>query len=406
MHRERRNPLKNICLIADSYRPAIGGVEQWVHSIASNLSRDFTVTIITHANAVSPLGFFLVKTDKERRDDAGNRLMTLSPSVTGRAWLVFLFFWYFPLARRFFPRRLYDGLYIFYKKAFDRKLRNLIAGSDIVHCFSTGYLAVCATEECLRASIPLIHSPPAHFGKWGDTPLLLKSYAKAAAIMCLSQSFKTEFQKRMPLARVPILVNPAPVSVSQNRKEPVVAIPRPYVLFLGRRERHKGLGLLLAAFQKIRLTASLVIAGPGDRVSTYDTRIIDCGTVDEATKNWLLDNCALFCVPSSDESFGIVYAEAMAHAKPVAALDIAPVNEIVIHGETGLLTNGEEDRLSEAIAALLGDPERARKMGENGYQRFCDVFEEKIVMKKTMGLYVSVLSPGAQDRCRESRKVF
>jgi glycosyltransferase involved in cell wall biosynthesis len=277
--------------------------------------------------------------------------------------------------------------------AFRKKLDNALSGAELVHCFSTGYLAAWATEACLSKAIPLIHSPPVHFGKWGDSPLLLQSYAKANAIVCLSQSFKHEFQRLLPQARVPVYVNPAPVSLSKNKKEPSLPVPNPFILFLGRREKHKGLTVLLSAFKKILPPASLVVAGPGRPVSPEDPRIIDLGFVDEAIKNWLLDNCALLCVPSYEESFGIVFVEAMAHAKPVVAFDIAPVNEIIVHGETGLLIPaGETKEISAAIRALLNGPASAQRMGNNGYKRYCEVYEGKKVMKKIMSLYDSIVS--------------
>ena len=116
------------------------------------------------------------------------------------------------------------------------------------------------------------------------------------------------------------------------------------------------------------------------------------------TKHRLLENCDIFCVPSRDESFGIVYAEAMMHSKPVVALDVAPVNEIVINGVTGLLVHpGREDLLADALNTLLANPEKRKEMGTRGYERYCDLFEEGVVMKKITDLYERVLrlSPSA-----------
>jgi glycosyltransferase involved in cell wall biosynthesis len=82
----------------------------------------------------------------------------------------------------------------------------------------------------------------------------------------------------------------------------------------------------------------------------------------------------------------------MMHGKPVVALDVAPVNEVVINNETGLLVPaGREDLLTDALNTLLANPEKRRKMGSNGYKRYCEVFEESIVMKRTTDLYERVL---------------
>ena len=98
---------------------------------------------------------------------------------------------------------------------------------------------------------------------------------------------------------------------------------------------------------------------------------MDVGEVEEPEKQWLLENCSVFCVPSADESFGIVYTEAMRSTKPVVALDVSPVNEIVINGETGVLVPaGDPSALAAALDKLLGNEALRKKMGEAGRQQF------------------------------------
>jgi glycosyltransferase involved in cell wall biosynthesis len=393
---------KNICLITDSYWPLVGGLEQWVHSIGANLSKKSSASIITHTcgpkrNSIFLSSLFFVKGEKDL-DDSGNPIIMLMPSFLGRIILLPLVLWYLPLARRFCPERLFDFLFIFYRTAFLRRLHALLKNADIVHSFSTGYLGALATKVCLANSIPIIHSPPVHFNKWGDTPLMLNSYARAAAIMCLSQAFKNDFIKRSPRAACEIVVIPAPVKKRPACNGPGPDINHPFVLFLGRREEHKGVNTLVSAFEKVSCRSWLVVAGPGKPLASADQSIVDVGIVDELTKHRLLENCDIFCVPSRDESFGIVYAEAMMHSKPVVALDVAPVNEIVINGVTGLLVHpGREDLLADALNTLLANPEKRKEMGTRGYERYCDLFEEGVVMKKITDLYERVLrlSPSA-----------
>jgi len=383
---------KKVCMITDSYWPAIGGVEQWVHGIASHLSRRYAITVITHAPG-APFGFRFIlfaNTDKHY-DDIGSAVVAMGPHGVQRFLLMPLLIWHMPLFRKLYPKRLHDALYFFYKTAFLKKMEDALSDADIVHCFSTGYLAVCAALACRRRGIPCIQSPPVHFGKWGDSPLLMKTYAEAQAIACLSNDLKNRFMQRMPPS-APISVIPVPVSIPVSLKKPGVSVSKPFVLFLGRRETHKGLALLLDAFKTVTLPVTLAIAGPGERLVRTDRRVVDCGVVDEAQKHWLLEHCALLCVPSMEESFGIVYAEAMAHAKPIVALDIAPVNELVANGLTGLLTPpGRKDLLSKAIAALVSDEGLAQKMGLAGQKRFSELFDATKVMKRIENLYASMM---------------
>jgi glycosyltransferase involved in cell wall biosynthesis len=386
---------KRICLIADSYWPSIGGVERWVHSIASSLSRRHRVTVITHSpNApLSPFhwAFVFGRPFSPYDDDAGSRVRPLKPSFPGRLCLPGLLLWNVPLVRRLFPKRLFDFLYFFYKCAFIKNLEAMIAEADLVHCFSTGYIGICATDACARRSKPLVHSPAVHFNRWGDSPLLLRSYAKAGAIMCLSQSFKTEFLRRLPDAKLPVEVIPAPVFSFNVEKRPDFELKEPFILFLGRREKHKGLISLLPALKRLMQKSTLVIAGPGDLVFGNIPGVIDAGAVTEPVKHWLLEHCAVFCLPSADESFGIVYIEAMMHAKPVVALDVAPINELVKNNENGILVPpGREHLLAEALDRLLGDAGKRRSMGENGYKRYCELYEGNKVMERIEQLYKTI----------------
>lgn len=217
--------------------------------------------------------------------------------------------------------------------------------------------------------------------------------------MCLSLAFKNEFLNRMPHAACEIIVNPAPVKMHSEVMGPRPDINRPFVLFLGRREEHKGMTMLASAFEKVTFPAWLVFAGPGERLTSKRRSIVDIGMVDDATKHLLLESCDIFCVPSHDESFGLVYAEAMMHAKPVVALNVAPVNELVIHNETGLLVPpGREDLLADALNTLLANPEKSRTMGTKGYKRYCDIFEEGVVMKNITDLYQRVLQRNKKSR--------
>ena len=79
------------------------------------------------------------------------------------------------------------------------------------------------------------------------------------------------------------------------------------------------------------------------------------------------DVCA---VPSLHETFGLAALEAMACGTPVVASDAGGLRGLVRHGETGLLcAPGDAAALAEALDTVLGDPPRARRMGDAGLLR-------------------------------------
>ena len=76
-------------------------------------------------------------------------------------------------------------------------------------------------------------------------------------------------------------------------------------------------------------------------------------------------------MPSLLEGFGLVYPEAMAAGKPCIALQGTAPAEIVVDGETGrLVPQNDPAALGDALVDLLGNPERARAMGEAGRRRY------------------------------------
>jgi len=81
-------------------------------------------------------------------------------------------------------------------------------------------------------------------------------------------------------------------------------------------------------------------------------------------------NATVFCLPSVQEGFGIVFLEAMAAELPVVACRIAAVPEVVLDGVTGLLSAPRDPgALAGLIERLIADPALARRLGREGRRR-------------------------------------
>lgn len=148
------------------------------------------------------------------------------------------------------------------------------------------------------------------------------------------------------------------------------------ILFVGIDWERKGGPTLLAAFDKIAERfphATLTIAGCSPAVS--HPRAQATGLIARPAVADLLAGSSIFCLPSVVEPSAVASIEAMAFKLPVVATSVGGFPGMVNDGETGLLVSpSDPDALAGALAALLANPERARVMGQAGYQRSRDLF--------------------------------
>ncbi|MFD3313145.1 glycogen synthase [Streptomyces sp. NPDC058694] len=187
---------------------------------------------------------------------------------------------------------------------------------------------------------------------------------------------------------------------------------RPYVLFVGRITRQKGVPHLLRAVRDIDPAAQVVLCAGAPDTPEIDQEFRDLfqelSSVREGV-HWipqmlpradviqLLTHAAVFVCPSVYEPLGIVNLEAMACGTAVVASRVGGIPEVVADGETGLLVSVEDDfetRLARALDSLLADPQAARRMGEAGRERAVREFGWDAVARRTVQLYEEILKQG------------
>jgi glycosyltransferase involved in cell wall biosynthesis len=102
----------------------------------------------------------------------------------------------------------------------------------------------------------------------------------------------------------------------------------------------------------------------------------------------------LFCLTSRREGVPVSILEAMAAARAVVATDVGGVKELVIDGETGLLTPGaDEQALSRALLELLRDRGRADQLGRAGQERARSQFTLERAARAIAAVYAELLAP-------------
>lgn len=107
----------------------------------------------------------------------------------------------------------------------------------------------------------------------------------------------------------------------------------------------------------------------------------------------LLAACDIFALPSFEEPFGLVFAEAMAMKRPVVALSNGGTPEVVEHGKCGLLSPpGDIDALAANLIRLLDSPELRTEFGEHGRLRVEQHFAPQRMASDFAALYARMLT--------------
>ena len=192
-----------------------------------------------------------------------------------------------------------------------------------------------------------------------------------------------------------------PVTTDGTRK--AFEIDGPYILFVGRTSRQKGMDHLIDAMDMVDPGVKLVCC-----TSAPDTKEIEQEIAAKIAKQprvlWinsllredqyveLYSNASVFVCPSVYEPFGIINLEAMACKTPIVASAVGGILETVVDGETGTLVEpGNPKAIAGAVNDLIRDPERAARYGENGRRRVERHFSWSFIAEKTEELYAELL---------------
>ena len=196
--------------------------------------------------------------------------------------------------------------------------------------------------------------------------------SEATAEACRRNGFP---DRRIRVVPWGIDVRPAP-AVDIERVRDTHRLPETFVLWLGTIEPRKNLPRLLDAFTRLdRDDVELVIAGGegwNDELAAIERRspagVRRIGFVPPADLAALYASAAVFCFPSRQEGFGLPVLEAMAQGTPVVTSAGTATAEVV--GDAGLTVDPDDpSAIAGALASLLDDPVRARRLGAEGKRR-------------------------------------
>jgi glycogen synthase len=249
----------------------------------------------------------------------------------------------------------------------------------------------------------------------------------ADAIIAVSQETRNDVLKFFDIApeKVHVIHNGIDLAQYRNNQATDALVQRgvdpskPFVLFVGRITRQKGIIHLVNAIPHIDPSLQVVLcAGAPDtpEIGREMTERVAEVSAERPNVIWIQEmlpredvikfysQAAVFCCPSVYEPFGIINLEAMACETAVVASAVGGIPEVVVPGETGLLVDlqlkpGTFDPvdpeqfsrdLASAINQVALDPALRETMGKNGRRRVEDHFSWTAIAQRTLDLYRSL----------------
>lgn len=312
--------------------------------------------------------------------------------------------------------------------------------ADIIHCHTWyTHLAGIFTRELLQ--VPLIlttHSLETHrpwkveqlgngyfLSRWLEN----KAYNTADGIIAVSEQMKEDVIEAYG-------VDPKKVTVIHNGIDPEFYQPTfdeklllelgidptiPFVLFVGRITRQKGISGLIEAAKYFNKNCQIVLCAgaPDTKEIEIETEqlianlkkeregvILISEMLPREKIKVLYSHARVFACPSLYEPFGIINLEAMACETPVVGSHVGGIPEIIVEGETGYLIPLESvsrtdfnpknpEAFQKALAAkiniLLDDEALATQMGKAGRERVLSIFSWESIAKTTFDYYQNVI---------------
>jgi L-malate glycosyltransferase len=152
---------------------------------------------------------------------------------------------------------------------------------------------------------------------------------------------------------------------------------------------------LIDRYPEIRL----VIAGEGELEAELRQLVLELKVSQHvvfagyvADLHNLLSLIQIFVLPSIQEPFGLVCAEAMSLGKPIIGTNVGGIPEQVVQGVTGLIVPpGDPTALADSIDRLLSNPLLLASYGQQGYERYQEKFALAGMLRDTVDVYEKVL---------------
>ena len=396
-----------ILIVSHNYFPAIGGAEKKIKEISERLVKAGEEVTVFSSNAQTTEAYIhpeipLLPPNSESINGVRVKRFPVYQGMRPLLNRVHRLFWKYRLPFNDIVRTIWNGPIIFNMLPHILKEK-----TDIIIAtpfpFLNMYFAYIAKKirKIPMAIIPCLHTEDA----WAFDRKIMYKILSDTEMILVNTNYERNYliTKGIENERIFIVgdgINPQDF----NRSNPQKFRRRydignaPVVLFVGRKEKGKGIDTLVDSMSVVWRKfpqAKLVIAGTRasysktieKKVSSLDAgerrNIILIDNFEDSEKSDLFASCDIFAMPSEVESFGIAYLEAWASGKSVIGCQIGAVASLIEQGKDGLLVEyGNHHELASAILKLMGNEDLRRNLGGNGKKKTCGKYTWDIITKR------------------------
>jgi len=274
---------------------------------------------------------------------------------------------------------------------------------DLIHAhvsYPAGYIAAILNKEFNIPYVLTEHMSPFPFPQYlrNGRPIseINEAFGQAAKIIAVSPALAERIHSfGYP---TPIVI---PNLIDEKRFYPCYPTEEEFTFFtMGGFTEQKGIDILLKAIAAIKVSSKIQfwIAGDGpERDHLHNlakqmniSKIIKwLGPVSRADAPALFRRCHAFILPSRHETFGVVYAEAIASGKPVIATRCGGP-EFIVNQENGILVDVEDvSSLADAIKYMITNSKSFNTVRIR--EDFETRFSRKAVISQLHALYEQIL---------------
>jgi glycosyltransferase involved in cell wall biosynthesis len=322
---------------------------------------------------------------------------------------------------------------VIWERSFSRSLLNVL-----LDLYASGQLDIAEIPEYnglaweFKGELPFplvlhLHMPTYLVDKYNGTPVTNqrqqwykfeeRATRRARAFVSPSDALKNELVKtwRLPEAKIKVIRH----CIDSERFDRIAidraAKKKKDILFVGRLERRKGAEILLKATKgilSIHPEVHLTVAGETSLGESLDYRLGIEHTLSENERErvWFLGpvrperlpvlyrNSDYFIFPSLFENAPYALFDAMAAELPIVAGDTGGVNEIIRHGDNGLLfAPGDADACVSCLRSMIENPAKAQRMAHAAHTDIQTLYSPEAIVNQTIDFYQTLVRHTEKD---------